>query len=70
MGMSSLTVVALDIKGSHEKNSNCPMRIAPHPSGNHWYCVDCGIAILAKRVEADTESGFLESETNDTTEDF
>jgi len=50
--MSSLTVVALDIKGSHEKNSTCEMRIAPHPTGNHWYCVDCGIAIIAKQIEA------------------
>lgn len=59
MGMSHLVVVALDVKATHEKNPDCPMRIARHPHG-HWYCVDCGLAIIVKRIGADTECGGLE----------
>ena len=59
MGMSQLIVVALDVGGTHGKNTDCPMRIAQHPNG-HWYCVDCGLPILVKRIGADTEGGALE----------
>ncbi len=59
MGMSQLIVVALDVRGSHKHDPDCPMRIAQHPGG-YWYCVDCGHAITVKRIGADTEGGALE----------
>jgi hypothetical protein len=51
-----LTVLVLDIRETHKNNNDCPMRITPHPNGQDWYCVDCGIKILRKRLTADTES--------------
>lgn len=45
--MASVTV--LDVKGTHVRNPNCPMRLAQDPQGR-WYCVDCGFHVMWKRM--------------------
>jgi hypothetical protein len=45
-----IQIVVLDPKLTHERNPECPSRLARHPNGTHWYCIDCGCAILSVRV--------------------
>jgi hypothetical protein len=50
-----MQVVTLDPRATHVNNPNCPMRLALMPDGKTWYCVDCGFAILHKRLEVEEE---------------
>jgi len=45
-----MKVICLDIRDTHEHNPDCPMRIAQHPNGSYWYCIDCGCPILCNSV--------------------
>ena len=47
-----LEFVVLNPKLTHEHRPECPSRLAKHPNGTHWYCVDCGVAILSTRLRA------------------
>ena len=40
----------LDVRKSHELNSDCPMRIIQDANG-HWYCLDCNLCILSVDIE-------------------
>lgn len=48
-----MIVMTLDVRGTHVNNPDCPMRLAPLPSGRGWYCVDCGCEIVQKRIEVE-----------------
>jgi len=49
-----MIVMTLDVRGTHVNNPDCPMHLAPLPSGRGWYCVDCGCEILHKRIEVES----------------
>jgi len=56
-----IEVIVLDPKLTHERHPECPSRLARHPNGTYWYCVDCGCEILRTRVKGITD---LEEETS------
>jgi hypothetical protein len=46
-----MQITVLAVKETHGDHQECPMRLAWHPNWQCWYCVDCGLAIMAKRIE-------------------
>jgi hypothetical protein len=46
-----MQITVLAVKETHGDYQECPMRLAWHPSWQCWYCVDCGLAIVNKRIE-------------------
>ena len=45
-------LMTLDPKTTHGDYVDCPSRLAQDPKGQ-WYCVDCGMPILWKKLDAE-----------------
>jgi len=48
-------VMTLDPKRTHVNNPTCPMRLVRDPETDKWHCLDCGMAVMHKRVLVNPE---------------
>ena len=53
-----MKIIYLDVIGTHVGNSDCPMRIAKHPNGSYWCCIDCGLPIIYSSVDVIDKATF------------